>query len=127
MPSLNLFLFLKPGSFSDRPSCFLRAAPSIGLSQWFTTDPRFKALPSILFLTLFWCSACTPNLYWAKAGAAEGDFEQDLRLCRETLIAEVQQSEMSLNPLSRGITDDALAQCLNSRGWFLAEKPSTDL
>lgn len=122
MPRLNLFLFLKPNSFSDRPSRFVRAAHSMGLSQRLTTDPRFKALRSVLFLSLFWCPACTPNLYWAKAGAAEGDFERDLRLCREILIEEVQQSETSLNPLSRGITDDALAQCLNSRGWFLAEK-----
>jgi hypothetical protein len=68
-------------------------------------------------------SACGPNLYWAKPDAAQGDFEEDLRSCREILINEVQYSETSLNPLSRGITDEALAKCLNSKGWFLAEKP----
>lgn len=123
MPPFNLFLFFKPGSFSDRPSYFLVAAHFNGLFHWIATDLPFNALRISLLLPLFWWSACTPNLYWAKAGAAEGDFERDLRFCREKLIAEVQQSETSLNPLSRGITDDALAQCLNSRGWFLAEKP----
>ena len=68
-------------------------------------------------------SACAPDLYWAKPDAAEGEFEQDLRSCREVLINEVQYSETSLNPLSRGTTDDALAQCMNSKGWFLAQKP----
>jgi hypothetical protein len=68
-------------------------------------------------------SACGPDLYWAKPDAGEGEFEQDLRSCREILINEVQYSETSLNPLSRGITDEALAKCLNSNGWFLAEKP----
>jgi len=68
-------------------------------------------------------SACGPDLYWAKPDAEEGAFEQDLRSCREILINEIQHSETSLNPLSRGITDDALAQCMNSKGWFLAEKP----
>gem|GEM_PF-2509843 len=68
-------------------------------------------------------SACGPALYWAKPDAAEGEFEQDLRSCREILINEVQYTETSLNPFSRGITDDALAQCMNSQGWFLAEKP----
>jgi len=68
-------------------------------------------------------SSCTPNLYWAKSDAVEGEFEQDLRTCREILINDVQYSETSLNPLSRGITDEALAQCLNNHGWFLAEKP----
>jgi hypothetical protein len=68
-------------------------------------------------------SACGPDLYWAKPDAAKGEFEQDLRTCRELLINEVQYSETSLNPLSRGITDEALAKCLNSNGWFLAEKP----
>ena len=68
-------------------------------------------------------SACAPNLYWAKPDAAEGEFEQDLRTCREILINDVQYSETSLNPLSRGITDEALAQCINSQGWILAQKP----
>jgi len=68
-------------------------------------------------------SACAPDLYWAKPDAVEGEFEQDLRSCREILINEVQYSETSLNPLSRGITDDALAQCMNSKGWILAQKP----
>lgn len=67
-------------------------------------------------------SACAPDLYWAKPDAGEGEFEQDLRSCREILINEV-HSETSLNPFSKGITDDALAQCMNSKGWFLAEKP----
>ncbi len=71
----------------------------------------------------FIISACGPELYWAKPDAAKGEFEQDLRTCREMLIQEVQYSETSLNPLSRGITDEALAKCLNSHGWFLAEKP----
>ena len=68
-------------------------------------------------------AACAPDLYWAKPDAGEGEFEQDLRSCREILINEVQYSETSLNPLSRGITDDALAQCMNSKGWILAQKP----
>jgi hypothetical protein len=68
-------------------------------------------------------SACAPDLYWAKPDAGEGEFEQDLRSCREILINEVQYSETSFNPLSRGITDDALAQCMNSKGWILAQKP----
>jgi hypothetical protein len=67
-------------------------------------------------------SACGPDLYWAKPDAAKGEFEDDLRTCRETIINDVQYSETSINPLSRGITDEALAQCLNSKGWFLAEK-----
>ena len=74
-------------------------------------------------LVFFCLSSCTPNLYWAKPDAVEGEFEQDLRTCRELLINDVQYSETSLNPLSRGITDEALAQCLNNHGWFLAEKP----
>lgn len=68
-------------------------------------------------------TACGPELYWAKPGAQPEEFEQDLASCRELLIHDVQRSETSLNPLSRGITDDALAQCLNSKGWFLVEKP----
>ena len=75
---------------------------------------------SLFFLFL---SACAPDLYWAKPDAGEGEFEQDLRSCREILINEVEYSETSLNPLSRGITDDALAQCMNSKGWILAQKP----
>lgn len=74
---------------------------------------------SLFFIFL---SACAPDLYWAKPDAGEGEFEQDLRSCREILINEV-HSETSLNPFSKGITDDALAQCMNSKGWFLAEKP----
>ncbi len=75
-------------------------------------------------ISLFLClSACAPGLYWAKPDAGEGEFEQDLRSCREILINDVQDSETSFNPFSRGITDDALAQCMNSKGWFLAEKP----
>lgn len=68
-------------------------------------------------------SACAPDLYWAKPDAGEGEFEQDLRSCRKILINDVQDSETSLNPFSKGITDDALAQCMNSKGWFLAQKP----
>ncbi|MDH5562821.1 MAG: hypothetical protein OEY91_04260 [Nitrospirota bacterium] len=86
--------------------------PSFGYGTWIGI--------SLFFLFLF---ACGPDLYWAKPDAGEGAFEQDLRSCREILINKVQYSETSLNPLSRGITDDALAQCLHSKGWFLAEKP----
>lgn len=75
----------------------------------------------IILFSMF-LSACAPDLYWAKPDAGEGEFEQDLRSCREILINEV-HSETSLNPFSKGITDDALAQCMNSKGWFLAEKP----
>jgi hypothetical protein len=71
----------------------------------------------------FLISACSPSLYWAKPDAAKGEFEQDLRICRGLLINDVQYSETSFNPLSRGISDEALAQCLNSKGWLLAEKP----
>ena len=76
-----------------------------------------------LFFSFFFFLGCATDLYWAKPDAVQGEFEQDLRSCRETLIDEVQYSETSLNPLSRGITDEALAKCLNSKGWFLAEKP----
>ena len=82
-----------------------------------------KHIKITLFLGLGVLYGCGPELFWAKPGAEKEEFEQDLRACRETLINEVQYSETSLNPLSRGITDDALAQCLNSKGWFLAEKP----
>ncbi|WP_447964443.1 hypothetical protein [Nitrospira sp. Ecomares 2.1] len=67
-------------------------------------------------------SACSPELYWAKPDAGEGEFEQDLRSCREILINDA-HSESSFNPFSKGLTDDALAQCMNSKGWFLAQKP----
>ena len=91
---------------------------------------RPKGLPNLLPnpLRLAWCISflfflgCGPDLYWAKPDAVEGEFEEDLRSCREMLINEVQYSETSLNPLSRGITDEALAKCLNGKGWFLAEK-----
>jgi hypothetical protein len=46
----------------------------------------------------------------------------DLRSRLEILLNEV-LSETTSNPFSREITDDALAQCVNSKGWFLAEKP----
>lgn len=83
-------------------------------------DDLFRFLSILL---LWGIPACSAGLYWAKPGAEKGEFERDLRSCRETILNEVEYSEMSLNPLSRGITDDALAQCLNSKGWYLAEKP----
>ncbi len=76
-----------------------------------------------IFIPFFFLIGCGPDLYWAKPDAVEGEFEQDLRSCREMFIDEIQYSETSLNPLSRGITDEALAKCLNGKGWFLAEKP----
>lgn len=93
--------------------------------------PRPNGLPSLilasikvgLLFSFFFFMGCGTDLYWAKPDAVEGEFEQDLRVCRKILINEVQYSETSLNPLSRGITDEALAKCLNSKGWFLAEKP----
>ena len=75
------------------------------------------------FIPFFFILGCGPDLYWAKPDAVEGEFEQDLRSCREMFIDEIQYSETSLNPLSRGITDEALAKCLNGKGWFLVEKP----
>lgn len=95
----------------QRPSAWARF-PHQGYGTW-------------LGISLFsvFLSACSPDLYWAKPDAGEGEFEQDLRSCREILINDVQDSETSLNPFSKGITDDALAQCMNSKGWFLAQKP----
>ncbi len=67
-------------------------------------------------------SACASDLYWAKPDAGKEEFEQDLRSCRGILIDDV-HSGTSLNPFSQGITDEALAKCMNSKGWFLAQKP----
>ena len=95
--------------------------------QFFGPKGLLSLLPNPLRL-IGWVSfllslGCGTDLYWAKPDAVEGEFEQDLRSCREMLINEIQYSETSLNPLSRGITDEALANCLNGKGWFLAEKP----
>ncbi|MDR4495950.1 MAG: hypothetical protein AB7P17_01395 [Nitrospirales bacterium] len=84
--------------------------------------PHHTLIRITVFLPFFFFLGCGTDLYWAKPDAVQGEFEQDLRVCREALINEVQYSETSLNPLSRGITDEALAKCLNSKGWFLAEK-----
>ncbi|WNM61693.1 hypothetical protein [Candidatus Nitrospira neomarina] len=86
--------------------------------------PCYHGFGKWIGISLFsmFLSACAPDLYWAKPDAGEGEFAQDLRSCREILINEI-HSETSLNPFSKGITDDALAQCMNSKGWFLAEKP----
>ena len=91
-------------------------------SAW-TRFPCHHGFGTWIGISLFsiFLSACAPDLYWAKPDAGKGEFEQDLRSCREILINEVHSE--TLNPFSKGITDDALAQCMNSKGWFLAEKP----
>lgn len=104
--------FMREGQiFPPHPTSAWARLPQHGYGTWIGLS---------LFFVFF--SACAPDLYWAKPDAGEGEFEQDLRSCREILINEV-HSETSLNPFSKGITDDALAQCMNSKGWFLAEKP----
>ncbi len=121
---LNPLVILRPAVLAYHQAFhFLTVGTPIWPSRFFIIRNRFGSFGRSLLISLLLLPACAPNLYWAKPGAAEGEFEQELRTCRELLINEVQYSETSLNPLSRGITDEALAKCMNSRGWFLAEKP----
>jgi hypothetical protein len=81
---------------------------------------RKKILTAFILLTV----GCAPQLYWAKAGAQPGEFEKDASQCREALISNTGQQGMLENlSLKFGISEDAMEQCLMSKGWILAEKP----
>ena len=114
-----------PLSIDSDDQAFMRKEQALSpyrTSAW-TRFPCHHGFGTWIGISLFsiFLSACAPDLYWAKPDAGKGEFEQDLRSCREILINEVHSE--TLNPFSKGITDDALAQCMNSKGWFLAEKP----
>lgn len=122
-PLLNYFSFLGVFKTTHEASSILRNESFGSTSRLLITDHRLQSLHRKLPFFLLLLSSCAPDLYWAKPGVSEGDFERDLQACREILVADVHYSETSFNPLSRGFTDEALAQCLNTKGWFLVEKP----
>jgi len=81
----------------------------------------YKGVLSVFILLTV---GCAPQLFWAKADAQPGEFEEDARQCREALISHSGHEKTS-DPLSLkfGISEDAMEQCLMAKGWVLAEKP----
>lgn len=67
---------------------------------------------------------CVPQLYWAKPDAQPGEFEEDVRQCRQTIMSDTGDQGIS-ETLSHvfKLSEDAVGQCLMAKGWFLAEKP----
>jgi hypothetical protein len=81
---------------------------------------RKGILSAFILLTV----GCTPQLFWAKPGAQPGEFEEDTRQCRETIISgSGPQGTSDALTLKIGISEDAMEQCLMAKGWVLAEKP----
>ncbi len=73
-------IFMREGTDSSSTSCIglVKVPPHHGYGTWI----------GISLFSVF-LSACAPDLYWAKPDAGEGEFEQDLRSCREILINDV--------------------------------------
>lgn len=67
---------------------------------------------------------CIPQLYWAKPDARPGEFEEDVKQCRQAIMSDTGEQKFS-ETLSRAfkLSEDAVGQCLMAKGWFLAEKP----
>ena len=82
--------------------------------------PRQEILFALILLSI----GCTTQLYWAKSDAQPGEFEEDVRQCRQSLISNPDEKGIS-ETLSRvfKLSEDVVAQCLMAKGWFLAEKP----
>ena len=82
--------------------------------------PRQEILFALILLSI----GCTTQLYWAKSDAQPGEFEEDVRQCRQSLISNPDEKGIS-GTLSRvfKLSEDAVGQCLMAKGWFLAEKP----
>ncbi len=78
-----------------------------------------------MFLAIMLFSAgCTPQLYWAKPGAQPGEFEEDVKQCRRDVISGSDQHGFSeALTLTFKPSDEAVEQCLMTKGWVLAEKP----
>lgn len=84
----------------------------------------FRWRQRILFAILLLTIGCTPQLFWAKSDAQPGEFEADVRQCRETIISDSEhRSTTEALSLKFGVSEDAVEQCLMAKGWFLAEKP----
>lgn len=81
-------------------------------------------LKNKFFIFILLLLGCSPQLYWAKPNAGSEDFEDDARQCREELISSSYHTETS-GSLSHFFknSEDAMGQCLMSKGWILAEKP----
>lgn len=93
----------------------------VTMSDFFKLFFRHKGMLSgFLFLTI----GCTPQLFWAKSDAQPGEFEEDVKQCRESLISNPDDHGIS-ETLSHvfKLSEDAVGQCLMAKGWFLAEKP----
>ena len=91
------------------------------MSDFFKLFFRHKGMLSgFLLLTI----GCTPQLFWAKSDARPGDFEEEVKQCRQSLISnpDDQGISKSLSNLLN-LSEDAVGQCLMAKGWFLAEKP----
>ena len=81
---------------------------------------RKGILSAFILLTV----GCIPQLYWAKPDARPGEFEEDVKQCRQELMSDPGAQGFSKN-LSRlfKLSEDAVGQCLMAKGWILAEKP----
>ena len=81
---------------------------------------RKEILSGFILLSI----GCTSQLFWAKSDAQPGEFEEDVRQCRQSLISNPDDQGIS-ETLSRvfKLSEDAVGQCLMAKGWFLAEKP----
>jgi hypothetical protein len=82
--------------------------------------PHKEMLSGFLLLTM----GCTPQLFWAKSDAQPGEFDVDVRQCRERVTSDSEhQSITEALSLKFGVSENAIEQCLMAKGWFLAEKP----
>lgn len=91
------------------------------MSVFFKLFFRHKGMLSgFLLLT----NGCTPQLFWAKSDARPDEFKEDVRQSRQSLTSNHDDQGIS-ETLSRvfKISEDAVGQCLMTKGWFLAENP----
>ena len=81
---------------------------------------RKKMLSALTILMV----GCAPQLYWAKSDARPGEFEEDVKQCRQAILSDTGDKGISAT-LSQvfHLSEDAVGQCLMAKGWFLAEKP----
>lgn len=87
---------------------------------------------SILVLALL--SACEPQRYWMPEGATSQEFNQEKYECLQnaTYMVPAAPGQFTLsgpNPMvlpvdmNNGNRNNLFSACMNSKGWFIVEKP----